>query len=401
MISKFRIAWLLSYISIASFSAAIITPALPQIQLQFGLANGQVEWVVSAFLAGYVIGQLIYGPLANRWGRVGALRIGLSINLLGLLLCFFGLAQSSFLLLSTGRLVSALGAASGLACTYMLINEWLHETQRATAMAYSILSFTIGIGLAVALGSIITEYWQWSLCFLVLLGHGIIMLGGTCLFRETLKEAQAINCSKIITNYCQAVSSGKLMVFSLVIGLCSAMGYCFSAAGPQIANDILHLRVVDYGSWNFLNMLGMLIGGLWAKALVTRLSAQKMIVIGLIGSLGGIVSLIVMLELHSSSAGWFFFSTMSFYIFGALLFSGGSILASTAINDKANGAAMMSFINMFSATIAVIVMGYASANPLKAFIDILLGMWILVVGLLVWHYYHSCEQNKQLQKVWK
>lgn len=92
---------------------------------------------------------------------------------------------------------------------------------------------------------------------------------------------------------------------------------------------------------------------------------------------------------------------MSFYIFGALLFSGGSILASTAINDKANGAAMMSFINMFSATIAVIVMGYASANPLKAFIDILLGMWILVVGLLVWHYYHSCEQNKQLQKVWK
>ncbi|WP_332460216.1 MFS transporter [Legionella clemsonensis] len=397
MISKFRITWLLNYISIASFSAAIITPGLPQIQLQFGLAKGDVEWLVSAFLLGYVIGQLIYGPLANRWGRLGALRIGLSINLFGLLLCLFGLEQSSFLLLIIGRLVSALGAASGLACTYMLINEWLHESQRATAMAYSILSFTIGIGLAVALGSILAEYWQWSFCFLVLLVHGIIMLWGTCVFRETLTKAQAIHWRNILTNYYQAISSGRLIVFSLVIGFCSAMGYCFSAAGPQIANDVLHLRIIDYGYWNLLNMFGMLIGGLWAKRLVNYFSAGKVVVMGLTGSLAGIISLIIMLLLHASSPGWFFSSTMSFYIFGGLLFSGGSILASTAINDKANGSAMMSFINMSSATIAVIAMGYLSANPLKAYIDVLLGMWFLVVVLLLVHHYCSFKM-RALQK---
>ena len=79
--SRFNLIWLLSYISIASVSAAIITPALPEIQIQYALNLGTVEWIVSAFLIGYVFGQLIYAPLANQFGRLKALRIGLIINL--------------------------------------------------------------------------------------------------------------------------------------------------------------------------------------------------------------------------------------------------------------------------------------------------------------------------------
>ncbi|WED41869.1 MFS transporter [Legionella cardiaca] len=393
MISTFRMGWLLSYISIASFSAAIITPGLPQIQMQFGLQAGEVEWIVSAFLLGYVIGQLVYGPVANRWGRLFALRLGLGINLIGLLVCFLGLAVSGFWLIVLGRLISALGAASGLACTYMLINEWLPESQRATAMAYSILSFTIGIGLAVAIGSFMTEYWQWSFCLLVLLIHGIVMLLGTWMFHETLQIAKSINLATIAKSYLQALKSGKLIVFSLVIGFCSAVGYCFSAAAPQIASDILHMRTVDYGYWNFLNMFGMLIGGLWAKILMNRFPAKQIIVLGLTGNIVGILSLAAMIYCSSFSAGWFFLSTMDFYIFSGLLFAAGSLVASNAINDKASGSAMMSFINMFSATLAVIIMSGLNTNPLKAYVEILTGMWLLVAGLLILQHYWSRIDN--------
>lgn len=58
--SRFNLIWLLSYISIASVSAALITPALPEIQSHYALSLGTVEWIVSAFLIGYVFGQLIY-----------------------------------------------------------------------------------------------------------------------------------------------------------------------------------------------------------------------------------------------------------------------------------------------------------------------------------------------------
>lgn len=230
MKSKLTITWLLSYISIASVSSAIITPALPQIQAQFGLTLGAVEWVVSAFLMGYVLGQLIYGPLANAYGRLKSLRLGLSINLFGLMVCLIATSFQLYPLLVLGRFITGLGAASGLACTFMLINEWLPEPQRKTAMAYSILSFALGIGLAVMIGGVITQYWQWEGCFVVLMTQGVLMLIGTRVFSETLSQPKPIQMKRLLEDYQQALSSKTLVVFSMLVGTCSMMGYCFSAA---------------------------------------------------------------------------------------------------------------------------------------------------------------------------
>ncbi|MBA2650918.1 MAG: MFS transporter [Tatlockia sp.] len=395
MVSNYRIALLLSYISLASFSAAFITPALPQIALRFRLLSGQVEWVVSAFLIGYVIGQLIYGPLANRYGRVFALRIGLAINLIGIVLCIVSLLANTYWLLILGRLISALGAASGLACTYMLVNEWLHEKQRKTAMAYTILAFTFGIGIAVTLGGLITEYLSWVYCFPFLFIHGLLMFMGTVLFVETLKKPQPINVSSIIEGYKQALSSKTLILFSLVVGFCSTIGYSFSAAAPQITIELFHLSPAEYGYWNLLNMVGMLAGGLWSKSLFRRMAAKDLTSLGFFGCSIGILSLIIMETVHSSSPLWFFLSTTSLYLFSGFMFAGGSFMASNALADKASSSAMMSFINMSLATLSVVVMGYLWKNPLEGFVNILIGLWIFIAVLILLDRFLS-EKKTQL-----
>ncbi len=381
--SKFNLIWLLSYISIASVSAAIITPALPEIQSHFALSFGTVEWIISAFLIGYVVGQLIYGPLANQFGRLKALRIGLTINIFGVIICLMALAVNAYWLLIIGRLISALGAASGLACTFMLINEWLPESQRKTAMAYSVLSFALGVGIAVMLGGLITEYWHWQGCFWFLLVHGLVMLWGISVFSETLITQKPIHAGTIFRDYSAALSSSRLVVFSLVVGCCSAISYCFSAAGPQIAQDLLKLSAAQYGYWNGLNIIGMLLGGLLVKQLLARFSVNTVIAIGFLGIALGIGNLFIIWEMASQSALWFFLTTASLYLFSSLLFSGGSLVASNALTDKASASAMMSFVNMCFATLCVILMGYLVANPLLGFVIILSLIWLLVVGLLL------------------
>lgn len=380
--SKFNLIWLLSYISIASVSAAIITPALPEIQSHFALSLGTVEWIISAFLIGYVVGQLIYGPLANQFGRLKALRIGLTINLFGVIICLMALAVNAYWLLIIGRLITALGAASGLACTFMLINEWLPESQRKTAMAYSVLSFALGVGIAVMLGGLITEYWHWQGCFWFLLVHGLVMLWGISVFSETLVTSKPIHAVTIFRDYSAALSSSKLVVFSLVVGCCSAISYCFSAAGPQIAQDLLKLSAAQYGYWNGLNIVGMLLGGLLVKQLLARFSVNTVIAIGFLGIALGISNLFIIWGVASQSALWFFLTTASLYLFSSLLFSGGSLVASNALTDKASASAMMSFVNMCFATLCVILMGYLVTNPLLGFVIILCLIWLLVVGLL-------------------
>lgn len=382
MASMFHLVWLLSYISIASVSAAIITPALPAIQTHYALSLGTVEWVVSAFLIGYVVGQLIYAPLANQYGRLRALRIGLVINLTGIIICLLGIKINLYWLLILGRLITALGAASGLACTFMLINEWLPESQRKTAMSYSVLSFALGVGVAVMLGGLITEYWDWQGCFWFLLVHGVLMLWGTKVFSETLITAKPIHPRTILRDYSAALSSPKLVIFSFVVGCCSAISYCFSAAGPQVAHDVLQLSAAQYGYWNSLNIIGMLCGGFLVKELLARFSVPWVIAIGFLGVAMGIVSLFILWLIDNHSALWFFLTTASLYLFSSLLFAGGSLIASNALSDKASAAAMMSFVNMCFATAAVIIMGYLVSNPLLGFILILSLIWMLVVALL-------------------
>ncbi len=376
-ISHGRFIWLLSYISIASVSAAMITPALPLMEQVFDVSHGAIEWVVSIFLIGYVAGQLIYAPLANRFGRLKALKWGLNLNLMGLLICLASSYIPHYLGFLVGRLITGLGSAAGLTCTFMLINEWLPETQRKSAMAYSILSFALGIGLAVLIGGVITQFSQWPYCFVVLLAQGVLMRLGVNLFQETLMTPKSGQISALLLDYKHALSSKQLLIFSAIWGVCTAVGYCYAAAAPQIAHSYLKLTAAQYGYWNVLNIGGMLVGGLSARKLMHMVAVKTVIRLGYAGSMLSILGLSMMYYYNYTQPVCFFSLTASLYCFSSYFFAGGSYMASNAIADKASASSMMSFINMLVATTTVIIMGYISTNALYGFIKTLLSLILL------------------------
>ena len=196
-----KIPLLLSYICIASFSAVLITPALPAIGHSFHLPHSALSWIVSIFLVGYVLGQLIYGPIAKKYGALKALRYGLVINLLGIIVCFVGAHFTNYNILLAGRLVTALGAASGLACTFMLMHEVLNDQEYKRAMSYIVLPSTFGIGLAVLIGGFTSEYFNWQANLWVLLMHGVIVLLLTWCFKGAQQNGESLRPTLIIKNY--------------------------------------------------------------------------------------------------------------------------------------------------------------------------------------------------------
>jgi DHA1 family bicyclomycin/chloramphenicol resistance-like MFS transporter len=380
MINSFKTGLLLSYICIASLSAAIITPALPHIQSFFNLPNGAVEWVVSIFLLGYVIGQLIYAPIANRFGRLTALRAGLIINLLGILICLLSTSAKSFPLLLAGRLITALGAASGLTCTFMLLNELLPKDRVKQAMSLAVVSFTLGIGLAVLAGGLITQYFQWQDCFIALLIHGILMLMLTWQFQETLKEVKPIHPAIIFKNYCTAFLNKNLIIFALVAGFVSFIAYGYSAFAPIYSQSGLHLTASQFGYWNSLNMIGMLLSGILSAYLMKRYPIERVLITGFSGILLGLstLTIITIFSIHNSAI---FFSTTSFlYLTSGLLFPAASFLGSTSIEDRASASSVMSFINMGSAMLGVIVMGYLPFYSITSFTMI---MWLFFMMVIL------------------
>lgn len=380
---KLKVALLLSYICIASLSAAIITPALPIIEKTYTLNHGSLEWIVSIFLVGYVFGQLIYGPLANRYGRKKALQGGLCLNILGILVCLIATHEMSYGLLLVGRLVTALGAASGLSCTFMLLNESLPDQQIKSVMPYCSISFTVGIEMAVLLGGWLSEYASWTDCFWVLLAHGLLMLLGTTCFEETLQSPNRRSLLQVIPGLLQALKNKKVVIFSLAVGMCTAVGYSYSAAAPLHAHAVLGLSAAQYGYWNLINMFGMLGSGFLSAYWMKRHGVKKALIFALTLLLPAILALLVLELIHTNMPLYFFGITTVLYLLSGVLFPTGSYFASNAITDKASAASAMSFMNMGSATLAVVVLGYLPMQPLAGLVTVLGAFFLMVVVLVM------------------
>lgn len=366
LVRRLQKFFLLSYISIASASAAIITPALPAIKQYFQLSNHRTDMVITIFLLGYMIGQLFYGPIAKRYGRLRALIFGLWVNLFGIGLCLLGAYTQCYKCLLLGRLVTAIGSAAGLCCTFMLINVLMSEREAKQAFSLSVLSFTLGIGLSVLLGGVLTEYLSWPYCFWLLMIHGGVVLISAYFFKDAPYEAQAINLRNIWLNYRQALQNRNLVIYALILGACPMTSYTYSAAAPFIAIQTLHLTPSTYGFWNSLNMVGMLAGSfasVWAMQRYLMVSIVKCALLGLALCTA---SLWWMAYVHSDSAWWFFSSMSMTYFVGALIFPCASYLASHAIKDGSSASSMMSFISIATGMVGVSFMGAFFANQFNA-----------------------------------
>ena len=256
--NRLKTVILLCYFSVASVSASIITPALPTIEAAYSLSHGALEWVMSTFLLGYLIGPLLYAPIANHFGRLKALRNGLVFNLIGVVLCLFSVWLVNYKLLLLGRFIAALGASTGLSFALVLINELLSKEEAKRVMSFAVISFAVGTALAVTLGGVITHYLHWKDCFIFLLLHGGIMLLLTGLFPETLQVKIAFHPRTVFTGYLSALRNVNLVIFSVTVGLFSSIVYCYSVAAPLYAQLTLHLSPDHYGYWNLVNMVGML-----------------------------------------------------------------------------------------------------------------------------------------------
>lgn len=380
--SNIKVVILLSFICLASVSASIITPALVSIEKDFSLGYGQIEWVVSIFLIGYVLGQLFYGPIANRFGRLNALRTGMYINLIGIVICYVASWQLDYSWLLFGRLISAFGAAAGLSCTFILINELLDVSQARVSLSYTVVSFTLGNGIAVLVGGLITQYFSWQNCFVFLFVHGAVMLVLTWQFKETLKNPQSLKFSNVISGYFNAAKSFKLIAFSFAVGVVSTFNYCYATAAPVISQLVLGLSPAGYAYWNIICILGMLFGGYLAAKMQSYYTPIKILIISFFSIIPFLISLILMCVADAPTKIWFFTTAMFIFVFMGTGFSAATYIATNAIEDRANSSSLMSFINMGTSTLAVIIMGYLPFSTLQGFVSVVVVTFILVALLV-------------------
>jgi DHA1 family bicyclomycin/chloramphenicol resistance-like MFS transporter len=168
------VALLAGLMALNAFAIDAMIPALPDIGQSLNVANeNDRQLVVIAYFIGFASTQLIWGPLADRFGRKPILAAGIVLYGLFALLCAFA---GSFALLIASR--AAMGAAA--AVTRVLVIAMVRDLFEAEAMARVMslvfMVFMLVPVLAPNIGQAILLFASWRAIFLVLAGYSIVML---------------------------------------------------------------------------------------------------------------------------------------------------------------------------------------------------------------------------------
>lgn len=173
--------------ALAALGTDLVLPAFGMMRSDLGLApdSTAVAGVVTAYMLGLAVGQLAYGPIADRFGRRPSLFLGFGIYGLGALLCTFA---PDLTMLLAGRFVWGLGAAGPRVITLAVVRDRFEGEEMARAMSFIMAIFIIVPVVAPSLGAAIIGFASWRVLFVLSVAAAV----GMTLWARRLPETLAV-----------------------------------------------------------------------------------------------------------------------------------------------------------------------------------------------------------------
>jgi DHA1 family bicyclomycin/chloramphenicol resistance-like MFS transporter len=378
-------------ISFASVNALLYTPALPNIAAFFEVSNEVAQNTVLWFLAAYALGQLIYGPFANRFGRKPTLYVGVIIQIISSFLCILAGYLHLYILLVLGRFLLALGSGVGLKMAFTIVSEYYEPQVASKKISYMMIAFAVTPGLGVALGGFLNEYFGWTSCFYAGALYGVLLLILFTRLPETKKilDTDALKFSHLLREYKIQFSNKQLVACGLLMGGASCFFYLFAAISPFVSIKLFGMSSSEFGTVSIFPPIGLLAGLLFATRLTEYQSFQATLKLGIIIACFGTLLMFVAMTLSFPLMVSLFLPMVIIYFGLSMVMSNGSIIAMNNVTDKAHGAAVMSFINIGLATLAVLIVGFIPVSTMLLpliYVLLCVGMVLVCWGILMTKY---------------
>src|SRR3954468_24819796 len=270
---------LLAAVTALAFSALhIVVQVLPILTVAFDDSPSRVQLVVTLFLAGIAAGQLLYGPISDRFGRRPVLLAGLMLFLAGTLLCG---AAWSLPVLIIGRVFQALGACAGIMLGRAIIRDVYEREAAARGLAIVMMMMTLVPGISPAIGAYLAEWIDWRAIFTVLGALGAVVLAFTAIcLPETNPNPARLDLIGMARSYATLGRSPEYVSFMLCGACSSAAWFTFCASAPYVLSDLLREPASTYGTMILLPMATYMLGSGLAARLAPRIGSLRLVLLG-------------------------------------------------------------------------------------------------------------------------
>jgi len=305
-----------SLTALGPFSIDMYLPGFSGIAKDLHTTVAKVSMSLSSYFIGISAGQLLYGPLLDRFGRKKPLFIGLMVYILASLGCVYVDDIDSFIFL---RFIQAIGSCAATVASVAMVRDLFPV--KDIPKVFSLLMLVLGLSpmLAPTIGGYITEDYGWHTVFFILMCMGIAILIASQLgLPNSYKPDTSISLKPkpIIANFLKVLKEPQFYTYAFTGSIAFSGLFTYVAASPIVFMDIYHVDAKTYG-WIFAFMSVSFIGSSQLNSiLLKRFSSEQMIFAALIAQ--SVISIVFLILAVNNLLGLYETITMLFLFLGCL-----------------------------------------------------------------------------------
>ena len=263
--------------ALAPFSMDMYLPAVPSMGSDLAASTASVQMTVAVFIFGIGSGQLLFGPLSDRFGRRAPVLIGVLLYVVATVGC--SLASDVGWLIGL-RLLQGLGVCAGQVIANAILAD-LHEP-RELARLSSLIVIVSGVAPMIAplVGGAVLDILGWRAIFLTLAGYGVIVLMAVAWLIPETRSAAAMAQSRresALKSYLLIVRNGPLMRMALIGGCGTSAFVTYLANAPALYIEQLHIAPRHFGWYFAVNVVGLMAASQGNRLLLTRHRPDKVL----------------------------------------------------------------------------------------------------------------------------
>jgi DHA1 family bicyclomycin/chloramphenicol resistance-like MFS transporter len=251
-------------------------PSLPALAREFATSAGTVQLTLAAFFLGFALGQAVYGPASDRFGRKPLLNLGLLLYLAASAGCAGARSIDALIAL---RFAQGLGGSAGVVIARAVVRD-LFEFPESARM-YSLLILIAGIAPIVAplLGGWILVTLGWQAIFWTLALFAVACLGAAA---RTLSETRPASAGRpsfgaLMRGYLTILRHRAFVRYTLASTLGMAGMFAYISGSPSVFIEVYGVPAHAYG-WLFgTNALGLAVASQINRRLLRRVSAERLL----------------------------------------------------------------------------------------------------------------------------
>lgn len=365
--------------AIGTLATNIILPAFPRMGAELELTGAQLGLLLSSFFLTFALGQLVVGPLSDRFGRRSLVLGGLVTFVAGSLVAALA---GSFWLLVLGRVIQAMGACAASVLARAIARDLFQGEALGRVLSLTMIAGAVAPGFSPLLGSVLVELsgWRMSFLFVAFCAAALAML-----YLRRVGETHPVGARSelalrsVAATYRFLVLDRRFIAPALAVSMVLGGLFSFFAAAPGVLMGQLGLTPFQLGLSFAATVLIVFAAGLLAPRLARRHGSHEVGLFGLIVFAGGSL---VMIAVAWQPTFLTFTAAISIVLFGMGLINPlGTAIALQPFGRQAGSAsALLGFLQMSSAAIGSTL---ASVLPFPAAASLAIVMTVAAVLALL------------------